>query len=281
MNDFNYEKAYFLFAEPSFKGLNTKQLDAHSKLRVLGGELQQDESLNIPLSPAMQSILDELSTQELAEMSRASYFLGHWKPSHTIELFDNKRGESWKVANLCDQVLRQRLNAPHNIQIHEGILRVTFSSRDCWLWDEFGLATESNLQTYKDCGLPFGEDTLNDSAKQLKTKINDLWLTDIVDSLPNNDSYLSFLEIKKAWQLKELKKRNAEKIESLKKDVENAKIELDAFTWLIQNDVDTENCIFYDRKDVFCFGWRNKLTPDEGKALIPKLIDFPYQYELK
>jgi hypothetical protein len=286
MTNFNYEKAYFVQALPAFLGLPAKSFKAHSLLLPMVKDLNQKRDLNIPLIDEMLSILNDLTCQELAELSRASYFVGQWKPSHTLEVFENKSGESWKIANVCDQVLRLRFKPyfglPRNIQIHEGVFRVTFSNKNCWFSGGFGLAIEKNLEIFKTCGLQFGEDTLEESTKQLAGMCGDLWPD--VDTMPNNPAYEAFLIVKaKAYKL-ELKKRYADKLASIEKDIENSKIELAAFTWLIDNGIDEqyiENCIYYDHAGRFTFGWRKKLSNKEKDELSVLLLNFPYTYDLK
>lgn len=282
MKDFNYEKAYFVQALPAFKNLNQKQKEAHKKLLPMVKELNQQKDLNIPISEEIKTILNELSCLEIAELSRASYFVGHWKPSHTSDAFENSSGESWKIANVCDQVLRSRFDLPHNILIHEGKFRVTFSSKNSWIWDEFGLATEKNLEIFKTCGLYFGENTIKESTKKLTELCGDLW-TD-VDTMPNNKAYDDFLIVKKEAYKESLKKRHADKLASIEKDIENSKIELAAFTWFIENGIDEryiENCIYYNHTGRFAFGWREKLSDEEKAELKELLVGFVYNYDLK
>jgi hypothetical protein len=284
MSEFNYEKAYCVQALPAFEALNKKQKEAHAKLLPIIGELNQGRDLNIPFNvdfkgDKITTILDGLTCQELAEMSRASYFTGHWKPGLLKSPFDNSKGESWKVANVCDQILRSRLELPHNILIHEGKFRVTFSNKDCWMWDEFGLATEKNLDLFKNCALSFGENTIEKSAKVLAQVCGDLWPD--VDTMPENETYKKLLELKKADNLKKLEKQHADKLQSIKDDIKASEIELAAFTWLINNHVDIENCIYYNHTGRFCFGWRTPIDSAKVPELSQKLIDFPFEYDIK
>jgi hypothetical protein len=195
--DFNYEKAYFLFAKPAFEKLNEKQLNTHSEICALVGELNQDRTLNIPLSPAITEKLAKLTDLELAELALASYYVGHWKPGKTESLFENQKGESWKVTNCIDQVLRSRLPLKHNQQVHDGKIRITFSSKDCWLWNEVCLATQENLGIINNSNLDFSYSALETSCNILENKINDLWDTDSVNLLQNNEDYDNFLNLKK------------------------------------------------------------------------------------
>jgi hypothetical protein len=278
MTGFNYEKAYCVQALPAFLSLNKRQREVHEKLRPLVKDLHQEKvSLSIPLSDEMKSIMEDLTCQELAELSRASYFVGHWKPSLMPDVFDNQLGKSWKIANVIDQILRLRLGTHYKIQVHEGKLRVTYSSIDCWLWEEFGLATEKNLNLFKNCGLEFSESTLNENAKKLTEMCGDLWPD--VDTMPNNEAYENLLIIKKEKALETLKEQHAQKLLDIEKDIENSKIELSAFKWLISHDVPINNCIYYSHTGKFSFGWRERILDVEKADLIQKLGEFPYDWE--
>lgn len=172
--NFDYEKAYCVFAVPAFENLSHEAKNVHRQLIPLVGELKQNKLL-IPISQEIRELITPLSTVEMAKLSRASYFLGHWKPSGVPSQFENGKGESWKISNCLDQILRERLNPPWNIEIHDGKFRVTFFNKDCWVWEEFSLATEENLDIFNNCNLPFGYSTVETSAEKLKNQINDLW----------------------------------------------------------------------------------------------------------
>ena len=279
MTNFNYEKAYCVQALPALRNLNSNQLKTHGNLLPLVEDLQQLNNLNIPLTEKIINEFKALTCQEIAELSRASYFCGHWKPSLMPALFKMNKGQSWKITNVCDQVLKNRLMPVSNIQIHEGIFRVTFLSKDCWLWKEFGLATEKNLEIFKTCGLFFNEININASANKLTKLCADLWPD--IDTVPDNDDYKTFLEIKKIKEIEKLKEQNSDKLKRIKKDIESSKIELKAFTWLIENNILIDNCIFYSHTDRFCFGWKDKLSNQEKVELEKALIRFPYLYDFK
>jgi hypothetical protein len=256
--NFNYQKAYCTQAVPAFNKLPKHVKEAHAKLLPLVGDLQQGRDLDIPLNDKITRILEKLETEEIAKLSRVSYFVGHWHPGLLPTLFSNTKGESWKVSNCCDQLLRQRLNTPHNIQIHEGKLRVTFSSLDCWLWEEFALATEENLKTFKRCKLSFGEETLNTSAKALKDVIGDLW--GCPDKEKDNALYKKYLKLRREDQEKKIAADFERKIEGLKKDQEAAQKEIDFLLMCNGADVPIDNVIYYKHTDTFCFGWRESIS---------------------
>jgi hypothetical protein len=282
MKDFDYEKAYFTRALPAFNNLSNKQKEAHSALLLLVADLRQGKDLNIPLTEEMQKILDSMTCQDLAEMSNSSYFVGHWKPGLVSPVFENSKGQSWKITNVCDQALRNRFKAdlPYNVLIHDGKFRVTFSNKNCWIWEEFGLATEKNLEIFKTCGLQFGELTLNESAKTLSDLCGDLWGD--IETTPSNAEYNAFLLVKKEKDLENLKARHAKKLSDIEKDIKNSQIELEAFTWLINNNIPAyfiDNCIYYSHTGKFSFGWQSVLSEKEKEQLTGMLVDFPYVYE--
>ena len=276
--EFNYQKAYFTLALPAFNNLNKRQKQAHKKIMELTKDLTQARDLNIPLNAEMEDILNGLTCLEVAEISNASYFIGNWKPSLTESIFSSEE-TPWKVSNVCDQILRKRLIFPHNVQIHEGKLRVTFSSKYCWTWEEFGLATQENLDIFKNCNLAFGENSLENSADKLKSICGDLWQD--VEKVPDNKEYLVYKERQKEQKLIKLKEQQQQKLKMIKNDIKNSKIELKAFEWLVKNDINIDNCIFYRHKNIFCFGWRNPLSLGEREVLKNKLEGFEYKYEFK
>jgi hypothetical protein len=280
MTDFNYEKAYCVQAVPAFNNLNNNQKKAHAELCELVKDLNQNRLLNIPVSDEMTACMASLTCKELAEIANTSYFTGHWQPGLLPVLFENSKGQSWKVSNVIDQELRKRLKTPHNIQIHEGKFRVTFSNKNCWLWEEFSLATEYNLDIFKNCNLPFGENTLHNSAHKLAAICNDLWSD--VNAMPDNDLYNEFKALKKAKLKRDLIKDNEKRIENIKQKIKDNEKEIQAFTWLLDNDLFIlDNVIYYSHTGVFCFGWRDPIDADTKSLLLDKLSEFPFDYEFK
>ena len=280
MSNFNYQKAYCVLAVPAFNNLPNHVKQAHSELLSLVGDLRQDRRLNTPLNPNIIAVFDRLTTKEIAELSRASYFVGHWKPSELPSLFNNSTGEAWKVSNCADQILRQRIKTPSCIQIHEGKFRVTFSSMDCWLWEEFSLATEENLNIFKECGLPFWRSSLHKNALKLKELIGDLWPD--VGALDDNDLYLEYRSIVISKKREKINCLLQEVEDKAARVIEEAKIQTEAFHWLLDNGFDDlDNVIYYQHKKTFCFGWRTSINKEDRSKLLDILCEFPFEYEIK
>jgi hypothetical protein len=72
--------------------------------------------------------------------------------------------------------------------------------------------------------------------------------------------------------------RIEKKYNKAKKAAEN---EYRGFMWLLDHNVNIDNCIYYNHTDKFCFGWRNTLSETVRSALRDLLAEFPYEYELK
>ena len=74
---------------------------------------------------------------------------------------------------------------------------------------------------------------------------------------------------------------------ALKKKHQKATAAADAeyygMIWLLDNGIRTENVIYYDHTQTFCFGWRNKLSQSVVDELHNKLEGFPYRikYEIE
>lgn len=61
----------------------------------------------------------------------------------------------------------------------------------------------------------------------------------------------------------------------------HANREFNGFTWLMDNGVNTENCIYYKHTGVFSFGWRNPVDSVLLSSLLDVITEFPYAYEIK
>ena len=194
--DFDCAEAWLRLASPAIKNLHTAQKEALNKIVPQLRDLQQGRDLNIKIPSDVRAELNKLTVKELAILSRSCYFIGHWQPSEWNKPAWNKgHGEGWKVANVCDQMLREKIDLPSNIEIHEGQFRVTFSSKDEWTWEEFGLATEKNVETFKTCGLSFGSSTLHKSAHKLAVLCGDLWDTEPFMKFPKDSKEAAFQEL--------------------------------------------------------------------------------------
>jgi len=65
------------------------------------------------------------------------------------------------------------------------------------------------------------------------------------------------------------------------KEIKAAKIEFEGYTWLMDNGVSIENCLYYSHTDKFSFGWRSPVSASVKSKLLDILVEFPFDYEIK
>jgi len=86
---------------------------------------------------------------------------------------------------------------------------------------------------------------------------------------------------KAAWS----KKRLAEQRESLQRDYKKGldvvKTKYNGFTWLLDHDVNIDNCLYYSHTNKFSFGWKSPVSAAVKSALLDILCEFPFDYEIK
>jgi len=84
-------------------------------------------------------------------------------------------------------------------------------------------------------------------------------------------------------RLERLKKAQNSKLKDIKNKIESAQIEYDAYSLLIDNDIDFNNVIYYTHTKKFCFGWREPITKPEQTKLNVKLteIGFTAKYDIE
>lgn len=137
--------------------------------RVGSPRMHQDSTLDVVgCPPDLRARMEAFPTHDLARASRAVYNAGHWDPGKEGGNYAGKfdkysTGAPWKFANICDQILRARVfgavgegagyiardgKAPRSFracEIHEGLIRETFSDHKSWSWFEIAYATDNYL----------------------------------------------------------------------------------------------------------------------------------------
>jgi len=91
----------------------------------------------------------------------------------------------------------------------------------------------------------------------------------------------SYYEKQKIGRTNRLNKNIEDKKKKLKENLKNANEEYKGFMWLIENNLNFTNVIYYSHTKTFSFGWRDKLSFKEEQNLKKVLKNFPYEYELK
>jgi hypothetical protein len=60
-----------------------------------------------------------------------------------------------------------------------------------------------------------------------------------------------------------------------------AEAEYKGMIWLLDHNVNIDNCLFYSHTGKFSFGWRSPVSAEVKSALLNILCEFPYPYEIK
>jgi len=151
---FDFERAHTEIAAPLFFALPAKIHRLLGRVHKECADLAQKPDLDMPWpSGGLREAFEALDTNTLAEASRAVYEYGHWG---TRDCFQS-HGTYWKFSNYCDQILRARLELPAqaydrgvSFAVHEGQLRVCYSSTQGWTWTVLGPASLGLLKSARD-----------------------------------------------------------------------------------------------------------------------------------
>jgi len=135
--DFDYARAWKELIAPVVEALPADVLSGIKAVLEECKDARQEHDLNIELTDTRRRLIAAIPERDeyygLAGLSCLIYRYGHWKPSKTNSIFGD--AVCWKFSNLVDQVLRKRFELG-SYQIHEGLLRATFSSKHEWSWFE-------------------------------------------------------------------------------------------------------------------------------------------------
>lgn len=75
-------------------------------------------------------------------------------------------------------------------------------------------------------------------------------------------------------------KQRADIAKDLGRATRKAQTEHDGKLWLLDNGLKIDNVIYYEHKNVWCFGWRTKVDPDFLSAILDVISEFPFSYEI-
>ncbi len=65
------------------------------------------------------------------------------------------------------------------------------------------------------------------------------------------------------------------------KTIDQANTKYSGFTWLLDAGINTDNCIYYNHTNRFCFGWRTPIDDMYKGELEQALVNFPFDYDIK
>lgn len=150
MKTFDYVAAWNEAAYPAFLKLSPAAVNVLEVVKAEAKDRHQNSALDMDWTPEIRAAFEAMTDSELATSSRAVYFAGHWHPGKANSHVP-RDGSTWKFSLFCDQLLSERLGLVRNrtgstgngtsYAIHQGALRVQWSTPDSWQWEEIGYAS--------------------------------------------------------------------------------------------------------------------------------------------
>lgn len=337
MKTFDYAAAWREVARPAYDTLPQNVRDLLTQVATEAGNLHQlpDTSMPWPDDPQLgdkqnegsdlRARFDTVPAEWLAYGARVIHACGHWFPSGgDLNLPGRSVGAHWKFAHYADQSLRARLmaatspdkmraNGPY--QVHEGAIRICYSSPNAWQWHEVAPATAAGLARaealYTELARAIGKAAAEADAptdrryKRTANEARDSGAHTFFESLDTRDlewptegwarimGTAQYMREEQEIKAREMAARPPVDRDKLKAKIiaaaatQVAKVtrkvntERDAHVWLIDHGLDLDNVIYYDHEGVFCFGWRDKVPAETVARILAVISEFPYPYRIK
>jgi len=298
MKTFDYENAWQDLALPAFNQLPEKIRLLLDETTKQAADLHQDKNLRViwPENGKLRAAFEAVDSDTLARAARVIYYFGHWRPCASVAGNAPASGESWKFANYADQILRLRFNLPDrdnaasvSLQIHEGTIRVCYSSPDSWTWHEVAPATDSGMKAAGGIAVSLRGELAGKSKRE--DRDNAAWLfMEKIKQIPawsdlDSSGYIveeTELEIRRVARMP--KPDKAKLIAEINRDFEtelaSKTIERDGKLWLVEHDLPLDNAIYYNHTGKWCFGWRHTLSTEAREMLLAALAPFPFPYDV-
>jgi len=323
MKQFDYGRAWTETVKPAYDALPEEVHALLADTADAARDLHQTQDLGMPWPTAepwidLRARFEAIPSEVLAYAARVINNLGHWRPGKIggpVGPLDSAPGIHWKFSHYADQVLRGRLgmyetaDPPFNgwaFRVHEGAIRLCYSSRDMWTWHEVAPATEAGKAAAEQIktraytamvGIPDRKRDERDNAayvymEEVRKADHDqlygtgpgswpaAWIpimgTDVYMTEPDAPGHgtaeqrQSKIDQARAWLLEHTAKKITELQETQKR-----------MLWLLDHGILTDNAIWYSHRDIVCFGWREKVSPEGVSAILDVISEYPYEYEIK
>jgi hypothetical protein len=178
MKQFDYQMAHRELAAPAFRALAPHVASVVAWTANIAAPISQDGNLSMPwpADPQLRENFETLTDKELAESAQVVYFYGHWgSPGGKDNYLIHRSGTYWKYSRYATQLLLVRTPASdlarfsegergYSVKVIDGVIRICWSSRHSWMWEQVALATPRNthaalgLLDAVTVGTGFGED---------------------------------------------------------------------------------------------------------------------------
>ena len=318
MKTFDYEAAWHEVARPAYEALPQDVRDLLAQVAVEAAGLNQlpDLSMPWPDDPQMgergtpgstlRVRFDAIPAETLAFAARVIYYVGHWYPTGAdLALPGRMAGAYWKFAHYADQSLRARLAAATSadamrsngpFQIHEGVIRLCYSSKDMWTWVEVAPATIAGLEYARKLrgrlSVKLAEDCDQVAylfVESLRTPGGITWPAEWV-ALMNTDHYMreeQGIRDRKATVEKPQQHadRRAKIVADFATKIRKTTTERHAILWVFDAGLDPYNVIFYSHENdgagMLCFGWREPVIDSIRDRILAVISECPFAYRIK
>lgn len=299
MKTFDYAAAFRHDAAPAFRALPPQIIALYAQTAAAAAELNQAPDTSMPWpkdAGQLRAAFEAIDSATLANASRTIYNYGHWYPG-TVKAEGQPPliGTYWKFSHYADQVLRGRLGlaesgdknhgAGFGIAVHEGDIRIWYSSRDMWTWTEVAPATTEGAEKARaiisamQAQLPpIGherEGAICHAMEALRTPPRFMCEEGDQEELPAEREDRA----RKAAALPA--KERADVLRRYANTTRKATAERDAMLWLLDHGITTENAIYYDHTKTLSFGWRTPYGPVATSRLLDVISEYPGAYEIK
>lgn len=118
--------------------------------------------------------------------------------------------------------------------------------------------------------------------RQFQADMNTLFDKEVVTETPSElapytGAKLSTPENREALRAK----KRQQIIDHADSTIRKETIKRDGLLWLFDRELDIENVIYYDHRQIFTFGWRKKVSDAERDRILDVISEFPFEYEIR
>ena len=324
MKTFDYARAWAELARPDYDTRPANIRALFLRTAIAAADCQQGPDLAMiwpdpekdPRAGGFREMFDTTPAEALAFAARVIYFLGHWKPSAVdvpaglelpaAEAQACQAGAHWKFSDYADQSLRTRLGLPNDarygrgvhLEVHEGAIRVCYSSPDVWTWVDVAPATARGKAYADGCAAQVQYAYQRHTAPRRHDEAASEVLAAIKTSIAGWPAeWLAWRDVSNRYMVEEGQQGTPENRTAklrlraatlpaqvdakIAKYTDAQRIELHGRCWWLNHGIDDENLIYYDHTGVFCFGWRQPVGPETLAELLALVSEFPYPYTIK
>jgi hypothetical protein len=315
MKTFDYAAAWREVARPAYLALSADVLRLYAATAEATEGRHQAADLAMDWPEGLREQFALIDSEALAWAAHVIHNAGHWhpsKPGRPIDLPGRNSGAHWKFSHLADQELRGRLGmaergrgmdaAGLSYEVHQGALRLCYSSKNSWTWAEVAPATEAGRAAAEPIRRKLAQQLAGIHTRHVNARdqvahqgieairqgghaFPQAWavLLDVAgrfmveegDQAPDPDVPPPDLAAIQAAKVERLRKDCAAKVRELER-------ERDGRTWwTCKGFHNLDNLIYYAHTDVFTWGWRQPVGPVLLGQLLDVVSEFPYPYAIK